>query len=217
MIVSYFKALNKENFLSIGIEGGYGNSGFDLSEASFYEEGDDIALNNRHYPLLGAGIAWNLQPTELFSLRVGLAGRNLNRPNISFTGQDSVFLQRHFSLYARAEYRYLSNLSLLPIATLQWQKNYRECLTGMEVKWYAREGRHELLAFTAGLAYRWRDALNLMLSMDYNAFLVSLCYDVNLSKLTTASRSIGALEIQVVYLLNRSSNVKHKALPCPII
>ncbi len=217
LIVSYFKAINDNNFLSVGIEGGYGSSGFDLSEASFFEEGDDIAHTGRHYPLLGAGVAWNMQPSEIFGLRIGIAGRNLNRPNISFTGLDSVFLHRHYSIYARAEYRYLPNLSLLPIATLQWQKNYSEYLIGMEVKWYALESRHELLAFSAGLSYRWRDALNIMLSMDYNAFLINLCYDINLSKLTTASRSIGALEVQVVYLLNRANTVKHKSLPCPII
>ncbi len=85
------------------------------------------------------------------------------------------------------------------------------------MKWYVHESRNELLAFSAGLSYRWRDALNIMLSMDYNAFLLNLCYDVNLSKLTTASRSIGALEIQLVYLLNRANTVKYKALPCPII
>ncbi len=217
LIVSYFKALGNKNFLSVGIEGGYGSSGFDLSEASFFEEGDDIALTGRHYPLLGVGVAWNLQPSDLFGVRVGVAARNLNRPNISYTGLDSVFLHRHFSLYARAEYRYRPNLSLLPLATLQWQKNYSEYLMGMEVKWYVHESRHEQLAFSAGMAFRWRDALNIMLSMDYNAFMVNLCYDINVSKLATASRSIGALEVQLVYLLNRASTVKHKALPCPII
>lgn len=217
LTLSYFKALNDANMFSIGVEGGYGHSGFDLSNAEFFEPGEDIEQLSTGYPLVGAGMAWYCQPNELLNFKIGIAGRNLNRPNISYMGLSDTWLERRFNLYARAEYRRWASVSLLPMMACQWQKNFSEYLFGMDVKWYLRESSHDLLAFSAGLTYRWRDALNAMLSLDYNAFLFAFCYDANLSKLTTASRSIGAFEMQVVYHLNPANRIKHKSLPCPIL
>jgi type IX secretion system PorP/SprF family membrane protein len=216
-IISYFKALDDINLISVGIEGGYGHSGFDLSNAHFYETGENIEELGVNYPLLGGGIAWHCQPNDALSFKFGLSGRNLNRPNISYLGLTDTYLERHFNLYARAEYRYWPSVSLLPTLAFQWQNNYSEYILGLDAKWYLRESSRELVAFAAGLTYRWRDAMNVTLSMDYNAFLFAFSYDANLSKLTTASRSIGAFEMQVVYHLDHSSKIKHKALPCPII
>lgn len=216
-ILSYFMAIGGNSFVSIGIQGGVGFSGFDISNARFGEEEDAIDQKSVHYPLLGMGLAWYFQNAESLFLKVGVAGHNLNRPNISYIGMDDAFLERRFNIYARAEYRNWPSVSILPMLMAQWQKNYSEYLLGSEVKWYLNESQANFLAFSGGLFYRFRDALLATLSMDYSAFLFAFSYDANFSKLTPASRSVGAFEIQVVYRMGGASRVKHKALPCPIL
>lgn len=217
ILLSYYKALDDRNIVSVGIQGGWGRSGFDIANARFQDNRDVVAEQSVHYPLISAGVAWYCQPREDFFLKVGAAAHNINRPNISYLGLKDTYMERHYNIYARAEYRYWSNVSLLPLLAFQWQRNYSEYLFGMDAKWYLSEGSRDLLALSAGLYYRWRDALNVVLATDYNAFTFALCYDANLSKLTAASRSIGAFEFQLTYRLNRSVHLKYKALPCPII
>ncbi|MDY5969077.1 MAG: PorP/SprF family type IX secretion system membrane protein [Bacteroidales bacterium] len=216
-MLSYFKAIGDRNLLSLGLQVGFGISGFDLSDARFGEDDDDIDQKSVHYPLWGAGIAWYFQSMETFVVKIGLAGYNLNRPNISYMGMDNVFLERRFNIYARSEYRGWPSVSVLPMAMAQWQKNYREVLVGSDVKWFLDESGARFLAFSGGLYYRVGDALLATLSMDYNALVFAFSYDANFSKLTPASRSVGAFEMQVIYRLGGASRVKYKAIPCPII
>lgn len=216
-ILSYYKALNDAIIVSIGMQGGWGQSGFDIANARFLDSRDVVADQNVNYPLIGAGMAWYCQPREGVYIKVGAAAHNLNRPNISYLALKDTYLERHYNIYARAEYRYWDNVSLLPMLALQWQRNYSEYLFGMDAKWFLSEDSRNLLAMSAGLYYRWRDALNVVLSLDYNTFTLAFCYDANISKLTAASRSIGAFELQIIYKLDRGTHLKHKALPCPII
>ena len=216
--LSYFVAVSGDrHFISVGLEGGYGQLGFDLTEARFEESGDDIASRRVIFPTIGAGMAWFYNPSDNFYTKVGIAAHNINRPNISFMGVDDTYREPRFNVYWRSELRQWATFSLLPIVAAQHQHNYNELLMGMDAKWYISESRTLRLAFTAGLYYRWRDALMLPLSVEYNAFIFALCYDANLSKLTPASKSVGSFELQTVYLINPQKTVKRKALPCPII
>ena len=215
-MLSYYKAVGRSALLSVGVQGGVGFSGFDASDARFGEVEETLGDHAVHYPLLAAGMAAYWQPSDLLSMKVGVAGHNLNRPNISHLGLDDVYLERRYNIYARAEWRYWGAIAVLPMAMAQWQRNYSELLVGSDVKWYVTEDGGRYLAFSGGLYYRFRDALLATLSLDYNAFLFALAYDANFSKLTPASRSVGAFELQVIYRMGKTSRVRYKTLPCPI-
>ena len=148
---------------------------------------------------------------------MGIAGRNLNQPDISYLELEDACIYRKFTAYARAEYRAWSDVALLPLVAASLQQNYQELLLGADAKWYLSEASGQTTAFSAGLHYRWRDALMVQLTAEHNAFLLSLTYDANLSKLTPASKSIGSFELALVYRLVRQRRVSHRALPCPII
>lgn len=218
LILSYYRSLNGRNnhYLSLAIEAGYCQAGFNSSLIEFYDPSEHLDDLKTNYPLLGAGIAWFFQPNPNLYAKVGLSARNLNSPDISYLSLDQTRLQPHYTLYTRWEYRCNQSISILPVAAMQYQKPAFEMLYGADLKYYIDESSQRQLSFSAGLLYRHRDALVLNLAADYNAFIFSVNYDANLSKLTPASHTFGAIELALVYRLTRNST-KHKALPCPVM
>jgi len=219
LILSYYKAIGSQNscFLSIAGEVGVGQSGFSTDDILFEDPSEDIVTTNTGFYTLGIGAAWFYQPNDDFFLKIGVSGRNLNKPNISYMELDSTFLERKLMLYSRAEYRAWGNVSILPVAGILVQHEYREILFGADAKWYLSESNSKLLTFSGGLHYRWRDAATIELAMEYNAWIFALSYDANLSRLTPASKTVGAMELGIVYRIQKKRHVRRKAMPCPIM
>lgn len=213
---AYYQALNRSgsSVLSVGVEVGWAQSGFDPSQAEMEEAGEGFEVRKVHYPLLAAGLAWYWQPTPDFHLKAGLSLRNLNRPNISYMKLDETYLARRYSLFARAEYRCWQSISLLPVLMGQVQGKHREVVFGGDVKWYIEEGGSREVSLRAGVAMRAADALIANLMLEYNSLLFTFSYDANISGLAVASGGMGAFEAGLVYRLAKG-NKKTKALKCP--
>ncbi len=213
---AYYQALNRSgsSVLSVGVEVGWAQSGFDPSQAEMEEAGEGFEVRKVHYPLLAAGLAWYWQPTPDFHLKAGLSFRNLNRPNISYMKLDETYLARRYSLFARAEYRCWQSISLLPVLMTQVQGKHREVVFGGDVKWYIEEGGSREVSLRAGVAMRAADALIANLMLEYNSLLFTFSYDANISGLAVASGGMGAFEAGLVYRLAKG-NKKTKALKCP--
>lgn len=213
---AYYQALNRSgsSVLSVGVEVGWAQSGFDPSQAEMEEAGEGFEVRKIQYPLLAAGLAWYWQPTPDFHLKAGLSLRNLNRPNISYMKLDETYLARRYSLFARAEYRCWQSISLLPVLMSQVQGKHREVVFGGDVKWYIEEGGSREVSLRAGVAMRAADALIANLMLEYNSLLFTFSYDANISGLAVASGGMGAFEAGLVYRLAKG-NKKTKALKCP--
>jgi type IX secretion system PorP/SprF family membrane protein len=213
---AYYQALNRSgsSVLSVGVEVGWAQSGFDPSQAEMEEAGEGFEVRKVHYPLLAAGLAWYCQPTPDFHLKAGLSLRNLNRPNISYMKLDETYLARRYSLFARAEYRCWQSISLLPVLMSQMQGKHRGVVFGGDVKWYIEEGGSREVSLRAGVAMRAADALIANLMLEYNSLLFTFSYDANISGLAVASGGMGAFEAGLVYRLAKG-NKKTKALKCP--
>ena len=213
--LAYYFSLNRHgnNFLSLGLEGGFAQSGFDPSQAEMQDPTEYFPTLQRNYPLLAAGLAWYYQPSGDLHTKIGLSVRNINQPDISYLGLDNTLLLRRYSLFARAEYRHWQTWSFLPVVLFQMQGEYRELVYGADFKWYLVEGGQHQISLRAGLAYRQADAIIANLLMEYDAFLFNFCYDANISGLATASNTIGAFEIGIVYRMSKRGK-KTKALKC---
>lgn len=219
IILSYYKSLTSSNnsFLSAAVELGAGQAGFNTGDLVMEDPSDNLPSTAANFVTLGAGLAWFVQPNDDCYVKLGISGRNLNQPDISFLELDDARIERRFNAYARAEFRAWPNVALLPIAATSFQKQYREIIVGCDAKWYLSESSYRSLALSAGMRYRWRDAATVEFSAEYNAFIFALSYDANISKLTPASKSIGAFELGIVYRLAKNSRIHRKALPCPIM
>ncbi len=218
LVLSYYQSPtgSTDNYLSISAEAGYAQAGFNAGAVDFFDNTETLNKTSCSYFTIGAGAAWFYQPSEDLSLRVALSARNLNRPNLSYMGLDSNRLAIKWNLYSRAEWRLKSDFSVLPIAAFQYQRNNYELYYGADVKWYVIETDRQLVALGGGLMFRNADAFIVDVQLEYNAFLLALSYDANISKLVAASRSIGALELGLVY---RIIPIKKQlsSMPCPIM
>ncbi len=214
--VAYFTSISKygSNFLSVGVDGGMAQSGFDPNNARMEDPSETFNVQRVSYPLLGLGLAWYYQPTGEMHTKVGFSVRNINRPNISHSGLASTCLEPRYSIFARAEWRNWESLSLMPTVLFQAQGEYRELLYGADIKWYLAEGGSDQMSLRAGLALRHGDALITNLMIEYNALVFTFCYDANISDLIAASGSVGALEVGMMYRLSRG-NHKTRRIKCP--
>ncbi len=214
--LAYYHSLNRSgtSVLSAGFEGGWAQSGYDPSRAEMEDGSERFDVPKVDYPLFAIGLAWYWQPMADFHAKVGFSIRNLNRPNISYLHLDDTYLERRYSLFARAEYRCWRSVSLLPVVMAQTQGKHRELVYGTDVKWYLEEGGAREVSVRAGVAYRHADALIANLMVEYDAFLFTFCYDANVSGLSVASGGVGAFEAGIVYRLVKG-NKKTKALKCP--
>lgn len=214
-ILSYYQSISSSNntLMSFAVEGGYSQCSMNEENAIFSDPTEIINSPTGHYFTVGAGVALFHQAADNLNFRFGLSGRNLNRPQITFTGMEGNFIDRKLNSYLRMEYRYATLWSLLPMAAIQLQHNNTEIVGGCDIKYHHSETAGNHIAYSAGIYYRHKDALIFNVAAEINAFVVSFNYDANLSPLIAASNSIGALELTLIYRLTRSKN-KTRPIPC---
>lgn len=217
-ILSYYQSFDRDgsNILSVGLEAGVGQSGFDVANIVLDDETEEFVRNRALYPTFGAGVAWFRQYSDVFHTKIGMSVRNINEPDISYTGLTDTRLSRKYNFYARAEWRMSVQVGIMPVVGYQRQKRFSELVYGADVRWYLREEPQDYLALTAGLIGRHGDAVSMNLSVLWRTWTFAFAYDANVSKLAEASHTLGAFEIGILYMMPKK-NKKHKALPCPII
>ena len=219
VVLSYFQTVgNNSNLVSLAVEGGVGQSGFNTENIVLVDGTETFAREKVIYPTLGIGMAWFSQWSDQMYTKIGVSARNINEPNISYLDLDDTRLSRHINFYARAEWRCWDKVSLLPVLGYQIQKGFRELVYGCDAKWYVREQASDFLAFRAGLLGRHADAMAVNLALEWRTWIFGFSYDANLSRLAEASHTLGAFEVGIVYKLVKNKNrYQNKALPCPII
>ena len=218
-IVSYFQALgNGDNLVSVALEGGVGQVGFDPEHISLADGTETFIREKALYPTLGAGAAWFCQVSDEVYTKAGFSLRNINQPDISYLGMSDTRLSLRWNLYTRAEWRFHPQWALLPVVGYQHQKTFSELVYGCDVKWYLNERPRNYLAFSAGLMGRHGDAMAVNLAVEWTQWIFAFSYDANLSSLAEASHTLGAFEVGIIYRLGKKDDGHHKgALPCPII
>jgi hypothetical protein len=72
------------------------------------------------------------------------------------------------------------------------------------------------MSFGAWYRSRQNDAIILHVGFNLSGYLVGFNYDINISQLSAASNGIGAFEVSLVYIYNRSLMPhKFEAMKCP--
>ena len=216
-IASYFQGLGDgTNIVSVAVEAGVGQVGFDAERLDMSDGTETFARTRIPYPALGAGVAWFCQLSDAVYTKVGVAVRNINEPDVSASAiSTDGRLSRRFNIYGRAEWRMTSQWGLLPVVGYQRQRGFSELVYGCDARLYLRDDPSNYLALSAGLMGRHGDAASVDIAVMWHEWTFAFSYDANLSRLASASHTLGAFEIGVVYMLaNRTP--KRTSLPCPI-
>lgn len=216
-IVSYFRRLNKSNnhFVSAGLSVGFGQQSFNSLNIILPEQSETFDVVKTKYPDLGFGLAWFYNPTDNFTIKVGLGAKHLNKPNISYMHLDDVYLHPNYNIYVRTEFGLTETLSLLPVVLCRFQDQYKEFLYGADFKWYCYQTYKTGINCSAGVYLRHADAVVFNLMLEFEPFVLGVAYDYNFSDLKPGSGGNGAFEIALLYRLNEHKRKKGNMSTCP--
>jgi type IX secretion system PorP/SprF family membrane protein len=216
--LAYNVKLNKVNFLSAGLQSAFAQKGVKISglkwdsqfDGSSYDpslaSGELISNEQITSVDFAAGILWNYIPDEKNRVTAGVSVFHVNKPNQSFpkTNKDPIY--QKIVLHADAQLKIGDkNLFFIPIAMYSLQGKLQEINAGGMIKYglgldSKYTGANKTSAVSFGAFYRFRDALVILVNMDYkSAFTFGISYDINLSSLSIASKGRGGLELCLVY------------------
>lgn len=221
--INYSIELNRYSYLSLGIQPGLYAQKLNSGELYFDNQWDGAAFNtgvssnesmgafSQSKFDLGAGIYFETAPSETRKFQVGISAFHLTRQPINFfNAQEKIY--RNFTLYARAEIgSSSSNVSFQPaIFSFMQGPNY-EISVGNNFVYQLRPASKHTMYFDGtsigfGLYYRSTDALMANVIFNGGPFSVGASYDLNISKLTAASRGVGAFELYLKFIPTLGSN-----------
>lgn len=212
--IAYNVQLNDNNFLSGGLSGVYAQRSINFSNAEFGSQfngtGFDPSLSSGEilpatdravYMDLGAGLLWSLYSSDEFGAEAGISLDHLNSPAINFQSSAKETLFRKNTVFAGLDFKLKSSKkSILPKIYYTSQGPNKEVITGLLIRneigltsRYTGANKASLLYF--GGMYRWGDAAMVLLKYEFKGKIwLGISYDINTSKLSTASSGRGGLE-----------------------
>ena len=222
-------SFGSQTYLSLGFMGGPVQQKFDPEKMTF----DDQFVNgsyrvgnptqqvfnrtNMTYFDMAAGLSLSGLIGEGGKYYVGVGGFHLIAPTVAFIKQNDIKLNRKYvvnmGVYAPAGY----GNNFIIYADYFSQGDYQIAqggfLYGYSINGEAEE--YNRTAISAGVFYRWADAIVPVVRLDVVKFGIGLSYDVNVSKLKTASQSRGGFELTMSYK-NLLSSRHPSSTSCPV-
>lgn len=215
---SYHAAMNKDatTILTLGIQGGSVTRRIDDDALLFADEilfqnnnliknpgtgADANVRENVNYLDFAAGLMLRSQLDDNSSIEVGASVVHLTQPNYRLTsGSPGSEGDRPMRITAHATYTTPLNdkWSLSPTAMYQTTRG-----GGSEIipqLWAGYQIKEEV-KLNFGLGYRFGDAANLLVGLDYEDLRVALSYDVNTSALRDVTNYQGGFELAAFYVL----------------
>lgn len=173
-------------------------------------------LNSNNYivPDAGIGFLYSFAKNEKYMrgndnirFNVGYSAFHLNQPSSNYlkSSKDKLYI-RH-SVFFNGEFGIPnSNFSIVPLLSLQIQGPSTEILSGAYIKYLIQDNSHYTglkkgTSFSIGSIYRNRDAVTTNFIAEYDSYAIGASYDFNISQLKTVSKSRGAFEIFLRYVL----------------
>lgn len=211
--------LNKNNLLSAGLVGGFvqrslnsgslswGNQYNGLTYDSNMPTGEPLTSTNFAFFDMGAGIQYSYGEREMYisannarRLNIGVAIFHPHRPNYSYYS-DGTRLYPKFVFHGDASLG-IKNTSIVlkPSYMIFLQGPTREITPGMMFQYVLQDdsrytGIKKATYISLGGYYRIGDAFIAAAKFEWNNYAIGLSYDINISKLRTASKARGGFEI----------------------
>lgn len=167
----------------------------------------------------GAGIVWNYSNqrgrfkvvnNKAASVKIGLSAFHLNRPDYSFINTTSGNADKLYMKYVFHGSSIIpiesSKIAILPKLLYTRQGKSQEILVGALVRSILKP-TSKYTGFISGSSVyfgaliRPKDAMAIITMLEVNSFMFGLSYDINLSKLNTATNGRGGIEFSLRYVL----------------
>jgi len=219
--ISSIIEINKEQAISAGLRGGFGQNSMDESNLQWgtnytsmgYMEGssgEEGRFENFGFGDFSAGLTWNYGSSETnisknnhFGAKAGIALFHINAPS---QGDFEEKLKREFVAHGSAYIGLAGTpLALLPSAILLVQGDLKQIHTGALLRYMIREeskytGFLKETSASLGMYYRVGDAIIPTFRLEYGNYSVGISYDINTSPLKEASNGKGGMEISLKFV-----------------
>lgn len=230
-VINYHKSLNseKDTYLSAGIMGGPVMQRFDPSKLSFDDQfvnGAYSATNptkqvftNTGFTYWDAAVGLNFSSVAGENTRyyIGAGLFHFTKPKIAFQQQYDIVLNPKWVVNAGVSVPTNDVNKIIVYADYFMQGGSRQIQGGLLLSHdFISNNENQKIAFSGGVFYRLKDALMPVIKLDYNQFGIGFTYDVNVSKLKTASQFRGAYELTLSYkAFSNSQNTSANKVRCP--
>ena len=231
--INYHKSLSAERnmYLSLGFMGGLVQRRFDMSKVTTNSQYDGSAfigglatgesLANPSYSYFDgtAGMSFNTQmgqdPVNNFFAGIAYHHFNKNAKN-SFYTNASVEMKPKWVYSAGAKMATTDYSYVTVHADYTQQGVYTELIAGAMLTYQLDDTETPRYFIHGGAFMRWKDALIPVAKLEVRPFAISVSYDANISKLSSASRGRGGFEMGLSYqkYLSRD-NTSRDAVRCP--
>lgn len=241
---SYTHPVNKQSFVTLGLNAGLGQRKFDDANLRFdknynpitgtFEEGLANGENFAHSShiffdaSIGVNYRWQAQDKAVLidllekrsKLDIGVGIHHLTRPDMSFIEDGDAKLPIRISPYALGNIQVGEPLDVRLGLLAQFQGPYREFLGTAGLNLHIDKTPGQQLAVMLGVGYRFDkfgDAWYPALEVSYHEVLrASISYDINISDFSIATNRRGGLELSVRYLFKKVCPLPRYKF-CPLI
>ena len=221
-----FIPLNKYSSLSAGMQASIVQRQVDFNKLSFPNQynglggysstinsGENYASQNFVYPDFGAGLLWSYGYNERsiaanneFKASIGAAVFHLNQPKQKYLEGAGDRLNSKYVVHGDFLIGIRNtNVAFAPSFMTSFQGPSKEIVAGTLIKYYFKDdskytGFVKRSAFSLGAFYRNKDAMILSALIEFEQYAIGFSYDLNTSKLTTASTGRGGPEIFIRFV-----------------
>lgn len=208
---------------AVGLQGGVVQKSFDLAQLYFDNQWNDFTFDQNiasletgvqqqlSYTDLGLGALLTLIPYEDQRYMLGASIMHVNEPVESFYGGTNQVGMR-LTATAGGFFAVNGMATVQPQIMISTQKKAMEIVGGANFS-MPMGGDGTESALFAGAWMRVGDAMWIVGGLQTGKFTASISYDINISRLSTASNLSGGLELAAVYLFG--SDHKRDPLKCP--
>ena len=215
-LLAYHKLLNPEQntYATIGFLAGPVQERFDVSKLTF----DDQFVNGSYSPSNptrqffsgsefiyfdgSVGASFSSEAGEGIRYYLGAGLFHISKPRVAFNQNLDVRLNRKLAINAGFSAMTSDYNKIILYADYFMQGGNRQIQGGLMYKHdFEQDGdaEGEAISFYGGGFLRWNDAFVPVIKFDYYKLGIGFTYDVNLSKLHTASRLRGGPELTLSY------------------
>lgn len=218
----------KNGLLAIGIQGGWFQSGLDNSILTFDNQfvdrlgfdggigGDPVQglLQQANGGDAGMGMAFSTETRKSHAIYLLIGAQHLNEANSSLIKGELIKRFALYSLQAGTSFKLSNEWSLIPSVLAAHQGSSQELFLSMAAR-YRFERERQIKSVNFGLGARYKDAIAIQGGLHWQQLKLSVSYEINVSGLRAATRSIGGPEISLRWEGMHRSRSGKRQFDCP--
>ena len=230
-VLNYHKSLNgeKDAYLSIGFMGGPVMERFDPSKLTFDDQFVNGSYSSTHptrqtftktsltYWDAAVGLCYSNAIGEKTHYYIGGGLYHFTKPKVAFQKENDINLNRKYVVNGGLSSPLNSENQLIIYADYFMQGGNRQIQGGLQINHDIQtDDENKKVGISGGLFYRLKDAFIPVVKLDYNKMSIGISYDVNSSKLKSASEYRGGYEVTLCYKTFRNNyNSSADKVRCP--